>query len=555
MIMDERCQSMPPLNGGRSRRRRTIVAAALLLGLAVTFAHTFAEMWIRWFPAWRNVNLSVYDRMVKGESYYTHGPLIPLVSLVIALLLIRHTRIPVKPSRKAGWAVLAGSLLLHLVACLARVNFVSGFAFIGVLTGLVLLCWGWGALRRLWFPLALLLFMVPLPEVTIAGLNFHLKMLATKAGVALAGMLGILADYSGNRVVLQGDKSLIVANVCNGLRTLISLLAFGALYAYVCRLRGLWRLGLFAMSIPVAVLSNSIRVASLIVVADIWSVQAATGWYHDTSGVLIFFVAFAMMFGIERLILWARKAVGRPAQVVPLFHDVRRGPEDKNQWSLMTKGLTPREGWAAVVLVAVAATGTFYLNRSVPPMRPPGTLAMPRDMTVDGKRLTGYRQELDENTLTILETRDYAYSRYAGAGVAPVDVCVIFSEDNRKGTHPPDLCLQGSGEGIVAKGEVLLDHVPGRGVLPCREIVVQNAFQGTYFLYTYKCGDSYTGSFWGQQYAIFVNGLLGRNAGGALVRISTPVETSLDEARRWSAQFMRQTIPYLDSRLAAQEKR
>lgn len=555
MSMDDKCQSVPQSEAGVRRSLwRSLVAVALLLGLAVTFAHTFAEMWTRWFPAWRNVNLSVYDRIVKGESYYTHGPLIPLVSLVIALLLIRHTRIPVKPSRGAGLAVLGTSLLLHLMACFARVNFVSGFAFIGVLMGLVLLLWGWAALRRLWFPIALLVFMVPLPEVTIAGLNFHLKMLATKAGVGLAGMLGVLAAYSGNRVVLQGDKSLIVANVCNGLRTLISLLAFGALYAYVCRLRGLWRLGLFAMSIPVAVVSNSLRVASLIVVADVWSVEAATGWYHDTSGILIFFVAFAMMFGIERLILWVRQAAGRPAQIVPLFHDARKGPEDKQQWSLMTAALSTRTDWAALVLVMVAAAGAFYLTRVVPPMRPPGTLAMPRDMTVDGRRLQGYRQELDDNTLTILETRDYAYSRYAGAGVSPVDVCVIFSEDNRKGTHPPDLCLQGSGEGIVAKGEVLLDNVPGRGVLHCREIVVQSGSRGYYYLYTYKCGDKYTGSFWGQQYAIFVNGLLSRNASGALVRISTPVDTNLAEARRWSAQFMRQTIPYLDNCLA-QEKR
>ena len=36
----------------------------------------------------------------------------------------------------------------------ARVNFASGFAFIGVLVGLILLIWGDEALRRLWFPLS-----------------------------------------------------------------------------------------------------------------------------------------------------------------------------------------------------------------------------------------------------------------------------------------------------------------------------------------------------------------------------------------------------------------
>jgi exosortase len=177
--------------------------------------------------------------------------------------------------------------------------------------GLILLLWGWTALRRLWFPVLFLAFMVPLPEVTIAQLNFRLKMLAADWGVALANGLGVLVERNGNQVFLEGGKTLVIANVCNGLRTLISLLAFGTLYAYVCRLRGLWRLGLLAMTIPVAVASNSLRIVSLILVADAWDVRTATGWYHDTSGMLVFVLAFALMFGLERLVLWARQAAGR----------------------------------------------------------------------------------------------------------------------------------------------------------------------------------------------------------------------------------------------------
>jgi len=525
----------------------------LAAGLAAAFANMFAEMWVRWFPAWRNAKLALYGRIVEGESYYTHGPLIPIVSLIIVLLLVRRTRITVRPSPPAGLAVLGLSLLVHLMACFARVNFVSGFAFIGVLVGLVLIFWGWPALRRLWFPIALLFFMVPLPEVTIADLNFRLKMFATEAGVWLANTVGVLADHSGNRVVLQGDKSLVVANVCNGLRTLISLLAFGALYAYVCRLRGWWRLGLFAMTVPVAVISNSLRIASLIVVADVWSVETATGWYHDTSGVLIFFAAFMLMFGIERLILALLKLMGRPVPVVALFHDVRKEPEDQGQWPRMVAALGGRSAWVAATAIVLVAGCAWYLVRAVPNVRPPGSLSLPAEMTVDGRQLYGYRQDLDENTLTILETRDYAYSRYTAPGTPSMDFCVIFSQDNRKGTHPPDLCLQGSGEGIVAKGDVVVDAVEGCNLVPCRELIVQSGTRGYYYLYTYKCGSVYTSSFWRQQFEIFGNGLLSRNASGALVRLSTPIETNVEDARRRSVMFMRQAIPYVEKAMAGQE--
>ena len=53
---------------------------------------------------------------------------------------------------------------------------VMRLALIGVLAGLVIMLWGFSAFRRLWFPLLFLMFMAPLPEVTIAQWNFRLKM-------------------------------------------------------------------------------------------------------------------------------------------------------------------------------------------------------------------------------------------------------------------------------------------------------------------------------------------------------------------------------------------
>ncbi len=523
----------------------------LAVGLAVAFSHNFAEMWIRWFPAWHNTGMSLYDRFVEGESYYTHGPLIPLVSLLIVLLLIRHASVPVRPRRWSGLIVLVFSLLLHLAACRARVNFASGFAFIGVLAGLVLLLWGGRAFRRLWFPIALLVFMVPLPDVTITNLNFTLRNYAATGGVALAGAMGVIAERMGdmgNQVILEGDKTLVIANVCNGLRTLISLLAFGALYAYVCRLRGGWRVGLFVLAVPVAVVANSLRIVSLILIADIWDVKTATGFFHDFSGVLIFVMAFGMMFGLERLILWARKAVGRPAEVLPLFHGASRTADDEGQWPRLVGAVSGKWGRTAVVLVLLSAASAWWLNQSLRPVwnKQVARKALPAVLNIGGRDLKSLELPLDEHVLTILETRDYLNRRYDSGSVDWIDICVIFSQDNRKGTHPPDLCLEGSGQGIVAKGNVVVSDVEGRGSVPCRELIVQFGRERKYFLYTYKCSNRYTSSFWTQQLLIFVNGFLDRNASGALIQTSTPVTTDLSDARRRCEQMIRAAIPHLD---------
>ena len=533
------------------RWRRALPWALLALGLVAAYAYNFYEMWRRWFPAWHREGLGLYDRLMEGQSYYTHAPLVPLVSLIMAILLIRHTRIPVRRRPVLGGAVLVASLLFHLVSSLARVNFASGFSLIGVVAGLVLMLWGTTALRRLWFPIAFLFFMVPLPEVSIARLNFHLKMLAADTGVRLANVLGVVTERSGNQVFLQGEKQLVIANVCNGLRTLISLIAFGALYAYVCKLRGVWRLGLFAMSVPVAVVSNSIRIVALIVVADVWNEQVATGLFHDASGLMIYALAFGMMFSLERLVLGARQWAGHPAEVRPLFHGIQRDPNDEGQWPRMLRAAASPTGWTAAILVLLTAAGANWLNRSVPPTWT-GHMArgaLPAELSVDGRRLQSYDMEMDEQTMTILETRDYLFRRYVRAGAPPTDFCIVFSEDNRKGTHPPDLCLEGGGQDIIAKADRTLDGVEGRGRVACRELIVQSGRQNYYHLYTYRCGNAYTPSFWEQQLSIFLNGLFNDNASGALIRVSTPVIGNVDAARQRAERLLAVAVPYLDRNL------
>ncbi len=530
---------------------RTVCWVLLIGALALAFAPNFAEMWNRWFPAWDRTDLGLYDRLMEGESYYTHAPLMPLLSLLIAFLLIRHTRIRVQPDRFWGGLVLGGSLLAHLLASLARVNFASGVAFVGVVAGLILLLWGRNALRRLWFPVALLLFMVPAPEVSIAQLNFRLKMFAADWGVRGANLLTIIAERSGNRVFLEGDKSLVVANVCNGLRTLISLLVFGAIYTYVCRLNGLWRIIIFLLSVPVAVIANAVRITSLIVVADLVSVEVATGWYHDSSGILIFVVAFFLMFGIEKFILWFRQLIGKPAHVTPLFSEVRREDDQPAPWPAMRDQLVRgAKGPLAIAAIALVGVGALMLNRQGPAGVQGDALAetIPAVLTVAGTPRRSYTIELDPGTLTTLESPAYLYRRYVAAGKPPVDLCLIFSRNNRKATHPPDLCLEGSGEGIVAKRDFELAHpADSTRRIPCREIVVQDGGGNrSYFLYTYRIGQSYTRSFWVQQWSIFINGVLRRQGSGALVRVNTTMTDGRAAARRRATAMMTTAVQHLD---------
>jgi EpsI family protein len=351
-----------------------------------------------------------------------------------------------------------------------------------------------------------------------------------------------------------------VANVCSGLRTLISVMAFGTLYTYVCRLRGPWRVGLFLMSVPVALVSNAVRIAALIIVCHFWDAETATGWFHDWSGVLIFVLAFLAMFGIEKLVLWVREMVGRPAEVLPLFYGIERPKDQPQAWGKLIPALGTTAGWTAVVMIGLGATGAIVYSQAKPPTwsNSKAQASMTKVMEVDGLRWVGQFREIDREALVVLETDDYVDCLFevepslTAKGPTPpwVDFCVIYSRDNRKGTHPPDVCLEGGGNEIVYTHDLVLQV--GADAVPCRELMTRGpGGRANYYLYTYKCGGTFTASFWKQQWIILWNGLIDRNSSGALIRLSTPLrgesDAELVEARRRLEGFMVGGLPFLEA--------
>ena len=122
-------------------------------------------------------------------------------------------------------------------------------SMIPMLGGLILFLLGRRHARILWFPVAFLIFMVPIPPSLTQSIVLHIKLLATEAAVRLAQLatLPIIRDGS---FVHFGDDQLLVGEVCGGLRSLIALLAFGALMCYISKTR-LWaRILILAVSGP-----------------------------------------------------------------------------------------------------------------------------------------------------------------------------------------------------------------------------------------------------------------------------------------------------------------
>lgn len=229
-----------------------------------------------------------------ADPDYSHGFLIPLLSGYF--LWERREKLfslSVAP-RPLGACLLGLGLLILIVGSVGAELYMQRVSFLVVIAGLVLLVLGKEFLRAVAFPIAFLLFMVPLPAIVMNAVAFPLQLFAAKVATFSLFSLGIPVLRQGNVIVLA-ETTLEIAEACSGIRSLQALLALGTVYAYFTQ-RDRWKQWLLVLlSIPIAIAANAFRVSGTGVLANLWGIEAAEGFYHSFSGLLIFVVAFALL--------------------------------------------------------------------------------------------------------------------------------------------------------------------------------------------------------------------------------------------------------------------
>ncbi len=257
---------------------------------------------VAYYPAF----IWMYQRWTTADSYYSHGFLIPLISAY--LIFVKRDEIKEgKPSSfPPGLPLFIAALLIHLASRWLQIGFVSGFSFILAVLGISLYLWGKEITRVILFPIFFLFFMIPLPLVVISNMSLKLKLLAAGSSVWLIKKIGFMAVERGSTIFMS-RSSLTVGDPCSGLRSLIALLALGALFAYFIKTTRIRKFLIFLSSIPIALIANIFRISSMCAVAEIYGEEAALGAFHDISGVLVFIVAFIFLLSIGRLLSAGRK--------------------------------------------------------------------------------------------------------------------------------------------------------------------------------------------------------------------------------------------------------
>ncbi|MBN2010276.1 exosortase/archaeosortase family protein [candidate division KSB1 bacterium] len=236
-----------------------------------------------------------------NDSNYSHGLLIPL----IAGYFIWQKRDQLKKinvhKSNIGLIVLLGGLVINIAGTAAAEFFTVRLSLIIVIIGILIYFYGLELFKTIWFPLLFLFFMVPLPYVIYYAITFPMQLLSTKLSAAVLQFTGFSILRQGNIIHLP-NYSLEVVEACSGLRSLMTLTALGAALAYLTQKNIFTGVGLFLLSIPIAIIANVIRIIITAIGAYLISPKFADGFLHEASGLVVFMVGFISL-GIAGLIL------------------------------------------------------------------------------------------------------------------------------------------------------------------------------------------------------------------------------------------------------------
>jgi exosortase D (VPLPA-CTERM-specific) len=525
---------------GRERLAWLVVGLIVVLSAAYLFGHGLAYVGRQW-----------------NDPEYSHGWLIPLVTLFVLWMRCQALLAARGPGAWPGVAITALALLLLLLSEMAFVQRGPFLAFILLLFGLALAALGRRATWLAAVPLAFLLFAFPLPGSLAVPLSTTLQLISSRLGAGILDLLGISVFLDGNIIDL-GVYKLQVAEACSGLRYLFPLASFGFLCAWL--FNGPWwaRALILLSTVPITILTNSARIAMTGLLIEYGSVELAEGFMHLFEGWVIFLVALVILFA--EMWLLARLS-GRGRQVLDLLDFDRLAAQPGGAGRKGPRATAARPGGvpaplitcSGLMLATALAYGPLTDREQLVPERP-GLATFPLHL---GAWAGQPIPITDQAVLGQLGASDYLLAEFTRSPGAPgVNLWIAYygSQLGNTAIHSPKDCLPGGGWEYVSLDalEAPVRTAAGQSFSLNRGVIAKGLEQMVIYYWVEIRGRQLTNDTTLKLYNLWDSYSLGRSD-GALIRLMTPVvpgepEGAADDRLQ---EFMKRTYPVLEPHVGA----
>jgi len=488
---------------------------------------------------WGGLEYMVY--IWNGQEEYSHGFLIPPIALFFIWMKKDELEKFEYSGSWAGLIIVLFGVGLYFVGELSTLYTIIQYAFLMTLYGLVLTLLGWRGFKKIWAPLLLLVFMIPLPLFLYQGLSAQLQLISTEIGVWVIRLFNISVYVEGN-VIDLGVYKLQVVEACSGLRYLFPLMTLGFIAAYLYNGAPWKRVVLFISTIPVTVLMNSFRIGAIGVMVEYWGQSMAEGFLHDFEGWVIFMACTAILL----LEMWALNRIGgekRPLHEVFALEFPEPPPADATIYKQSIS--PPFLASSAVLVIAAIFASVLGQRNAIEPERHSFS-----EFPVNIGEWRGKPDRLEKIYLDILKLDDYIIADYVNDGKA-INFYVAYYASQTKGesAHSPRSCLPGGGWQIASLSEISLNQ-GGAGSVQLkanRAVIKQGDYTQLVYYWFQGRGRIITNEYMVKWY-LFWDALTKNRTDGALVRLTTMVAPGEDigDADRRLGIFARQVSGVLD---------
>ncbi len=252
-------------------------------------------------------NIQIFVDLISdwmNDDNYSHGFFIIPIAIYLFYKKRNELVFPAQKSTGGLFFFIVG-LIMIILGTAASEFFTTRVGFVTALSGFVFYTLGSQNFKKVWFPFFFLLFMIPIPSIIYYAATLPMQLLATKVTVGLLQLIGVPVARNGNIIALP-NYSLEVVEACSGLRSLMTLLALGALYSYTKMPGKVLPIVLFLATIPIAIATNIFRIFTTALGAYAISKELAEDFLHELSGLLVFVTALIMMLILGAILRWIR---------------------------------------------------------------------------------------------------------------------------------------------------------------------------------------------------------------------------------------------------------
>lgn len=169
------------------------------------------------------------------------------------------------------------------------------------------------------------------------------------------------------------------------------------------------------------------------------------------------------------------------------------------------------------------------------------------------KQLDGWTSEemtITEEEYAILETRNVFSRRYTSVEGEEVYLFIVYSENNRKVSHPPEICYTGGGATVTESRHTYLNSKKNGIQVKTNRLLLDLNNSQQVVNYWFKVGNTFTANYWKQQGLIAIKTFLGKPSSSALIRLSTIVpngdfEKADNRINKFSKLLLPEILPNL----------